>query len=467
RAGVELLFVTEEFEKTAVGKIIRSVKSFAAELEREKIRERTARGREAKLRGGRLAGNARPPYGYRYRDEAKAAFVPDEATAPTVRRIFALAAGGASLRSIALRLTDEGIPSPKGLATWEPATVKYILHHTAYIGDLRAHRWGTARQKGKAVNVRRPEADHIPLPEGVCPPLIDRATFEAVQAKLARNKAEATRNAKAPERFLLRGGYARCGCCGRALTAAVGKGDHAVYKANTIRAAHHAAGRFGISATLLDGAVWARVRALLTDPATVAAEVARHREDDGAEADLAAVDSALAAVAKQQANLATAVAMLDDADAAAPLVAQIKALGERKRALAGERAGILARRADWQAAQDRLRALEDWCRVVAANVDDLTYAERREMLAALGVQVRVWPSGHAPRYEIRAVIPFAAGEQGDIVGSGTRCPTTPGCATASPRRTTHAPTASTAGPRPPTNRWGSSTPPAAWGASWR
>lgn len=52
RAGVALLFVAEEFEQTAVGKMIRSVKAFAAELEREKIRERTTRGRTARSCSG-------------------------------------------------------------------------------------------------------------------------------------------------------------------------------------------------------------------------------------------------------------------------------------------------------------------------------------------------------------------------------------------------------------------------------
>src|SRR4051812_27817119 len=38
RHDVAMLFVTEKFDNTPVGKIVRSVKGFAAELEREKIR---------------------------------------------------------------------------------------------------------------------------------------------------------------------------------------------------------------------------------------------------------------------------------------------------------------------------------------------------------------------------------------------------------------------------------------------
>ena len=45
RHKVRLEFVTEVLDDTPIGKFIRSAQAFAAELEREKIRERTMRGR--------------------------------------------------------------------------------------------------------------------------------------------------------------------------------------------------------------------------------------------------------------------------------------------------------------------------------------------------------------------------------------------------------------------------------------
>ena len=52
--GVALDFVTEDFEDTAVGQLVRSVKAFAAEFEREKIAERTMRGKRERARSGKL-----------------------------------------------------------------------------------------------------------------------------------------------------------------------------------------------------------------------------------------------------------------------------------------------------------------------------------------------------------------------------------------------------------------------------
>ena len=64
RAGVALLFVTEEFERSAVGDFIRSAKAFAAELEREKIAERMQRGLMSRVRSGKPIPGSRPLYGY-------------------------------------------------------------------------------------------------------------------------------------------------------------------------------------------------------------------------------------------------------------------------------------------------------------------------------------------------------------------------------------------------------------------
>ena len=53
--GVRLDFATEDFEDTAIGKFIVAARALIAEVEREKIAERTMRGKEERARNGRLA----------------------------------------------------------------------------------------------------------------------------------------------------------------------------------------------------------------------------------------------------------------------------------------------------------------------------------------------------------------------------------------------------------------------------
>src|SRR5258707_9015810 len=53
RHGVALAFVTEQWDETPQGKFMRSALGFMAELEREKIKERTMRGKRARVASGR------------------------------------------------------------------------------------------------------------------------------------------------------------------------------------------------------------------------------------------------------------------------------------------------------------------------------------------------------------------------------------------------------------------------------
>jgi site-specific DNA recombinase len=73
RADATLEFVTEDFENTPVGRLILNVRAFAGEVEREKIAERTMRGKLERARAGKI------PQGGLGRDAT--------ATAMTLRRV--------------------------------------------------------------------------------------------------------------------------------------------------------------------------------------------------------------------------------------------------------------------------------------------------------------------------------------------------------------------------------------------
>ena len=57
--------VTEPFENTAVGKFILGARTFAAEVEREKIKERTMRGKRTRVESGKVHGHGSELYGFR------------------------------------------------------------------------------------------------------------------------------------------------------------------------------------------------------------------------------------------------------------------------------------------------------------------------------------------------------------------------------------------------------------------
>ena len=104
---------------------------------------------------------------------------------------------------------------------------------------------------------------------------------------------------------------------------------------------------------------------------------------------LGAIDRNLAEIDRKRANLTRKLALFDDDDEAAPLVAEIAALGKQRKQLDEERAHVLARREGWQAAQERLDGLEEWYRTVAANLPRGTYEQKREALDIFGFRVKL------------------------------------------------------------------------------
>ena len=70
QAGAQLQFVTEKFEDTAIGRFILAARAFIGEVEREKISERTMRGKAERARTGKIPqGTGKGIYGYRYIQE--------------------------------------------------------------------------------------------------------------------------------------------------------------------------------------------------------------------------------------------------------------------------------------------------------------------------------------------------------------------------------------------------------------
>jgi site-specific DNA recombinase len=436
RAGSVLLFVTEEFEQSAVGEFIRGAKAFAAELEREKIRERTQRGLLARAKGGKLRPGARPLYGYRWADESKGAYIVDPEKSAIVRRIFNESMNGWSLRRIASDLQEKGIVSPTGRARWSQETVRTILNHPGYTGKAVANTTQSTKRRGKSTwkTIPRPESDHIPLPEGTIPALIPPAVWGAVQDRLKRNQAESRRNSKHPEHFLLRGGIVRCGYCGRAVATKYTDKQEVYYQANQKGRTDEACPSLAMDAKTLDRIVWGHIEqdVLLNDD-TIAREVAKVRQVDPTRGEVERIDQMLAEIAAKQKNLSSAIAVLDDPDASAPLLVQLKQLSERKKDLQEEREARQMRRETWEVRQAQLETIAAWRQQVAANLEHLGYQDRRDILAALQVTVKLYRKDAPRRYEVFAAIdpdsePFLIGAAGarDAIVSKTSTQCLPG-----------------------------------------
>lgn len=132
RHGCDLKSCTEEVENTAEGKFMLSVRAFMAEVEREKIRERTMRGKRKMLESGRLLRPSIMKYGFKFGEDGR--YHIDEPNASVVRRIFQMAAEGMSYRSILVKLTSEGIFG-RYEGDWQAASIGQVVNCKHYKGE--------------------------------------------------------------------------------------------------------------------------------------------------------------------------------------------------------------------------------------------------------------------------------------------------------------------------------------------
>lgn len=291
REGVKLEFITQEVGDTPEHRMFFHMRGVFAEYEREKIKERTARGRREKARQGKIVNPRAVPLGYRY-DRERQTFVEDPEKAPVLRLIFyTFAQENLSLQALADRLNRLQVPTPGGASRWRASTLGEILRNEAYIGRLhqfrrkrvepkRRKRPGTG--KGKATSdVLRPRAEWI---TATIPALMPPELFETAQRKLERNAHFASRNTR---RQYLLAGLVRCGLCGGGLGGHTIRGQ-AYYRCYRTRPANAPLGPDGrprvcscpeVKAEAIEPVVWETVSGLLQDPDFLISELRRRRED--------------------------------------------------------------------------------------------------------------------------------------------------------------------------------------------
>jgi site-specific DNA recombinase len=304
RCGVEVVFLNNPIGKDPEENLLLQVQGMIAEYERAKIMERSRRGKQHAARRGSVNVLSGAPYGYRYvtklegDGEARYQVVADQAR--VVRKIFEwVGQERCSIGEVQRRLLRESIPTRTGKAAWDRATIWATLKNPAYKGaaTFRKTRSGPRKpqqlrpQRGRPVHPRRPVSrvdtgpeDQIPIE---VPALVSEDLFAAVQSQLEENRLRKRAQARG-DRYLLQGLVVckRCGysCYGKPVSrcSAKGKVPYAYY-----RCTGSDAYRFGgqrlcwnkqIRTDVLDAAVWADVRSLLSEPARIRNEYERRRQ---------------------------------------------------------------------------------------------------------------------------------------------------------------------------------------------
>src|SRR5215475_8515415 len=136
-----------------IDQVLLQVQGVIAEYEREKIVERSRRGKLHKAQAGKVCVLSGAPYGYVYlpaTETEDARYEIHEREAEVVKQVFQLLVDQhLSIGAIARKLTQDRVPTRRDVGRWERSVIWAMLRNPAYTGHA-------AYRKTEAVDRARP-----------------------------------------------------------------------------------------------------------------------------------------------------------------------------------------------------------------------------------------------------------------------------------------------------------------------
>jgi len=382
--------VTEDIDKTPLGEAITYLRGTFSQIEAEKIRERTMRGKRARALEGRIPGGGSSKlYGYDYL-KGQGRRVINETEARWVRDMYSwLVNEGLSTNAITYRLRALNAPTKHG-GIWNRRSVHTILINPAYTGKTYVL---TTGKSGKQFT--RPQADWIEIPD-TTPAIINRELFDAAQKQLKVNQANAPRNNKV-HKYLLRG-HIKCRQCGRSYVGVISVSTQ--YGKRYVQLFYRCMGKLkmyapvgrchnkGWSAKKLEAMVWAKLEEYLSTPELIVNELGKQRQDANQlgvfEAELQQVERQLKAVDREQHQLLQWALKDFPAD---QVEVENRRLNKAKETLMTQKAELEAQIKASQEAIVNVPKLESFIQRIQGRISALDFEGKRQALDMLDIKV--------------------------------------------------------------------------------
>ena len=273
--GVNLICVEDGIDSSKdSGKLMISVLSAVAEIERENIRTQTMAGREQKAREGKWNGGF-APYGYKL-ENGELLIAEDEVD--VVKLIYdRYIHTNDGINGVAKYLNDHGykkkIRQIGTIPGFSSNFVKDVLDNPVYMGKIAYGRRRTEKKLGTRNEMHVVEQDEFPIYEGQHEAIISEEDWNLAQDK---RKANAFRREKVidPEHAHILSGILKCPCCGKSLYGNIAKAHskdkktrYYYYCKNTLGATgHKCTFRVNIEQTEMNRMVAAIISAMVKDP---------------------------------------------------------------------------------------------------------------------------------------------------------------------------------------------------------
>lgn len=398
KRGVELVFVTGDYDDSPLGKLSFNIKGVIAEYEKAVINDRMSRGRREKARQGKVVKNAYL-YGYDF-DKEKNAYILNESESKVVQMIFDLFTKPSKVKGIngiAKFLTSQGIPTKKGAAVWHRQVVRQILLNRAYTGTLIQNRWNT---EGMLGNKHRPEDEKIAMKERPqeewivtqIPEIISEFQYEHAQRLMGESKR---RHAKESLRQYLLSGLVRCGECGNTMTGLNAK-NWGTYQLMYSDIKNYAGAKFRgcglrVPCEELDNQVWDTVLHWLNDPDQIAAAQEEEETQSFEHTELERITKEIEKARAARKRLIKLFSEGLDDVGVEDIREELKELSEKEDRLKKQQEELNRRINSIQNIEYRQNMIQEAVEYfLGRNSDALTFEDKKEMIRSVVKEVRVY-----------------------------------------------------------------------------
>lgn len=273
--GVNLICVEDGIDSSKdSGKLMISVLSAVAEIERENIRTQTMAGREQKAREGKWNGGF-APYGYRL-EKGELLIAEDEVD--VIRTIFdRYIHTNDGVSGVAKYLNRQGfvkkLRQNGTIPGFSASFVKSIIDNPVYMGKIAYGRRRTEKKIGTRNEMHVVEQSEFPVYEGKHEAIISEEDWNLAQEK---RKVNAYRREKVndPTHAHILSGILKCPCCGKSLYGNIAKAHskdkktrYYYYCKNTVTSTgHECTFRLNIEQTEMNRMVASIISAMVSDP---------------------------------------------------------------------------------------------------------------------------------------------------------------------------------------------------------
>lgn len=424
RFGVKIDSVTEDIDDTPIGKFIRSSYGMIAEMEAQKLAERSIRGRRARaLKGGEMPVIGVRPFGYNFDGNRKQHLVINEDEAYWLRAIFERIAAGHSLYSVKKFLEENKVPTATGKSNWRSPTIAQIVRNELYKGVVYAMKYGNYSEEREHLSKRQNQdalkdrdqwirVDYSP------PLIISPDLWEQAQVALSeRGKRKAPGNDKSRRKDVMLNGTRQIVCaeCGVQMSIQTARrtlstGETAEYIYYRHPGESPTCSSFTLRTDEIDAFVWELVLNYILDPQKFHEQRRLREESDPTKQDREMVEYRIEELRKEHAtqtkSFALVAADLDELTRGV-ILQEIRDKSEQIKSLEAELERLKLRHQAWAVRQQHVEVMEEAVQSLRPLVEEHADLEMRQtFMLALGVRVEVFPKkkGERPRVYVNPSI---------------------------------------------------------------